>query len=114
MQGIIKYVGIITTALTPSVALALTTPGVPGGITGGALTGSGVVSIINNAVNLLLGVSTVIAIGYFVYGAVRYAMGNKDAGGIMQNAAIGLAFILGVGLIVNTIAGFINRGLNLG
>ena len=42
--------------------------------------------------------------------------GGKEGEGkkTMLNAAIGLAAILGVGLVVNSIAALISRGLNVG
>ncbi len=105
----------IGAVLVPVVALAALQPTVPTGIGGQTVTGSSVVALINQIVNYIVVVSVVIAVGFFIYGAIRYAMGNAEVGtSTMKNAAIGLAFMLGVGLIVNTIAGFINRGLNLG
>lgn len=118
MSKLMKYAVVAATlgaVLAPSFALAVVQPTVPPGVGGQALTGSSVVRIINDIVNILLGVSVVIAVGFFVYGGVRYAVGQPEVGKkTMFNAAIGIAAILGVGLVVNTIAGLINRGLNLG
>ncbi len=116
MKHILIYSTVIMLGLalaSPALA-AIVLPTVPG--TGGqALTGSGVVNVITQVFNWLVTISTIVAIGFFIYGGIRYAMGGAEAGkDILKNSAIGLAFILGVGLVVNTIAGLINRGLNLG
>ena len=109
-------IAVVVTVCMPSVALALTNPTVPSGIGGSALTGSGIVRIINDVVNTLITVAVVIGIGYFVFGAIQYfALGdNKKGKETMKNAAIGIGLILAIGLIVQTIAAWINRGLNLG
>jgi uncharacterized membrane protein YidH (DUF202 family) len=75
-----------------------------------------VVRIINDAVQILMTVSVVIGVGAFVYGAIQYfALGKEEDGKkLMKRAVIGVALILAVGLILNTIAGLINRGLNVG
>lgn len=98
----------------PALAATLQLPTPPPTGAAQGLTGSGIVNIITTGVNYLITISTVIAVGMFIYGGIKYATGSKDASGILKNAAIGLAAILGVGLVINTIAGFIGRGLNLG
>jgi hypothetical protein len=101
-------------ALAPSLALAVTVPAPPVGGTG--ITGSGLIAIINTVVQMLMTVSVVIGVGAFVYGAIKYFALGDDKGGkeMMKRAVIGIALILGIGLILNTIAGLINRGLNVG
>ena len=119
MKRITTYLMIMTVVAAvcmPSVALALTNPTVPSGIGGSALTGSGAVRIINDIVNTLITVAVVIGIGYFVFGAIQYFVLENNVKGkaTMKNAAIGIGLILAIGLIVQTIAAWINRGLNLG
>lgn len=81
-----------------------------------ALTGSGIVNIITQGVNYFIALSVVVAIAFFIWGAVQYVgIGKPEEGTAkMKQAALGLLAILGVGLLINTIAGLINRGLNLG
>ncbi len=116
MKQVLKY----STAIALSFAIAapalagLVLPTPPPTGSGQALTGSGVVNIITTAVNYLITISTVLAVAMFIYGGIKYAMGDPKAKDILKNAAIGLLAILGVGLLINTIAGLINRGLNLG
>lgn len=106
---------VIAMALAPSLAAAyIPTPTVPVG--GQTLTGSSIVRIINDVVQILMSVSVVIGVGYFVYGAIQYfALAKTDDGKAkMKNAVIGIALILAIGLILNTISGLIARGLNVG
>ncbi len=117
MKRITQYAvvaSVLALALAPSLALAVTLPTVPPGTGGQALTGQSVVDLVNQVVQYIVTISVIIAIGMFVWGAIKYATGDASATGIMKNAAIGLFAMLAVGLLVNTIAGFINRGLNVG
>lgn len=99
---------------TPAYAqLKLPTP--PPTNTSSSLTGSGIVNIITQGVNYLITVSVVLAVAAFIYGGIVYAVQDPKKGkDILKNAAIGLLAILGVGLVINTIAGLVSRGLNLG
>lgn len=116
MKNFLKYATTATVILAvaaPALAgLVLPTPPPTG--SGQSLTGSGIVNIITTIVNYVITVAVVIAVGMFVYGGIKYAMGDAKATGILKNAAIGLLAILGVGLLINTIAGLINRGLQVG
>ncbi|MCC6934537.1 MAG: hypothetical protein IT406_02525 [Candidatus Yanofskybacteria bacterium] len=107
--------------VAPTVALAITQPTIPPGVSGQTIKGSDVVRIINDVVQTLITISVVVAIGYFILGAINYATGQKflagdkgDGKSMMKNAVWGIALMLAIGLIINTVAGFINRGLNLG
>jgi hypothetical protein len=105
----------LAAALLPVAALAITQPTVPPGVGGEEITGSRVIQIIEDVVQIVIILSVTIAIGFFIYGGIRYAMGNADEGKtILKNAAIGLLAILAVGLVVSTIAGFVQRGGQLG
>jgi hypothetical protein len=100
--------------VSPALGATLILPTPPTG-GGPGVTGSGIVASITTIVNYLLIIATIVAVAYFVYGGVRYAMGGPAVGGpILKNAAVGLLAILGVGLVVNTISAFIGRGLNVG
>lgn len=117
MKQILKYSSAIALSFAiaaPALAgLVLPTPPPTG--SGPGLTGSGVVNIITTAVNYLITISVVLAVAAFIYGGVLYATGNAEKGKeFLKNAAIGLLAILGVGLLINTIAGLVSRGLNLG
>jgi len=116
MKRILKYAA-VTTALfalaAPALAATLVLPSAPPS-SAPAITGRNIVDIITTGVNYLLVVSVVLAVGAFVFGGVKYAMGDTKATEILKRAAWGLLAILGVGLVVNTIAGWLNRGLNLG
>jgi hypothetical protein len=109
--------GVIGAVLAPSLAFAaIITPAPPIGTPGSGLTGAGIIRIIEVAVQTLMTVSVVIGVGFFVYGAIQYfALAKPDDGKAkMKNAVIGIALILGIGLILQTVAGLINRGLNVG
>lgn len=118
MKRITQYAvvaSVLALALAPSLALAVTLPTVPPNTGGQEITGSSIVRIINDVVQIIVTISVIVAIGFFIWGAISYASGNADGGKEkMTNAAWGLFAMLAVGLLVNTIAGFINRGLNLG
>ena len=99
MQKLVKYV-------------ALVQPTVPIGNPSQVVTGSSLADLINSVVQYLLTISTVVAVGFIIYGALLYMgirgeEGKKSAGGILKNAIIGVVIVFAVGLILNTIARFI-------
>lgn len=118
MKQFLKYSTIVMLGVAiagPALAaIVLPTPPTTG--TGGVLTGSSIMSTITQVFNYLVALSTIIAIAMFIWGGIMYAVKGDSAGGkkTMLNAAIGLAAILGVGLVVNSIAALVNRGLNIG
>ncbi len=119
MKNIKQYISVLgtsfaATATAHAAQLRLPTPPPTG--TGEVVTASSIVEIITTGVNYLIGISTVIAVGVFVYGAILYTVSAKPDEGKakMQNAAWGLLAILGVGLGINTIAGLVQRGFGLG
>lgn len=108
-------ISVLAAVLAPSLAFALTSPVVP--IGGTVVTGSSIVRIINDIVQTLLTISVVIGVGAFIYGAILYfaVPGKTDDGKEwMKRAVIGVGLILAIGLVLNSIAALINRGLNLG
>ena len=73
------------------------------------VTSSSLAVLINSVVQWLLTISTVVAVGFIIYGALTYMglRGEKEkekAGGILKNALIGVAIVFGVGLLLSTIA----------
>ncbi len=84
---------------------------------GTALTLSGVIQLIANALTMLLGLAVTITIAMIVYGGFKMAWSRgddkafKEGKSIITNAIIGLVVILGTGIIINTIARFaVNPG----
>lgn len=106
---------VLTVVLVPAVTLAdfqLPTNPVDNGST--YIDGNRVMNIIESALNWAVTLGMIIAVAYFVWGAFNWVRGGAKAGkDIMLNAAIGIAFMLAVGLIVNSIAAWVNRGLTL-
>jgi hypothetical protein len=95
--------------------LALTAPTAPIG-SNQVLTGTSIVNLIQSLVQILLTVSIVLGVGFFIYGAIQYiGLGAEEDGKKkMKNAVIGIALIMALGLILNSIAACIGRGLQLG
>jgi hypothetical protein len=114
MHKLTKYIIVLASlavVLAPSLALAapIVQPTVP--VPGGQITESTIRNLIESIVNFLITISIVIAVGYLVWGGIQFVRGDVEGGkGTLKNGVIGVAIILGVGLILNTIAGFINRG----
>ncbi|MBP6885796.1 MAG: hypothetical protein KBC02_00940 [Candidatus Pacebacteria bacterium] len=118
MKKIKQYISVLGTSLLTTVtahAAQLELPKAPQTNAAAGLTGQGVVDIITQFVNLLVGVSTVIAVGVFVYGAILFTVLDKadDGKTKMKNAAWGLLAILAIGLGIRTIADFVARGLTI-
>ena len=95
--------------------LALTAPVAPIG-SNQVLTGSSIVNLIQQLVQILLTVSIVIGVGYFIWGAIQYiGLGDEEEGKKkMKNSVIGTGLIMALGLILNSLAAWIGRGLQLG
>jgi hypothetical protein len=95
--------------------LALTAPAVPVGSTQ-VITGSSIVNLIQSLVQILLTVSIVLGVGAFIYGAIQYiGLGDEAKGkALMKNSIIGIGLIMALGLILNSLAAWIGRGLQLG
>jgi len=97
--------------LAPSLALALTNPTLPPGIGGQAVTAGTIERLINSVVNFLITISVVLAVGVIVYGGIETMRGGWDKGKtIITRGVIGVAIVLGVGLILSTVARFVNTG----
>lgn len=72
-------------------------------------------SIIETIANFLIVVGVVIAVIYIIWGGIKYmtARGDatkaKEATTAIKNGIIGAAVVLGVGVILRTLAGLITR-----
>lgn len=95
--------------------LALTAPVAPIS-SNQVITGSSIVNLIQQLVQILLTVSIVIGVGYFIWGAIQYiGLGDEEEGKKkMKNSVIGIGLIMALGLILNSLAAWIGRGLQLG
>ena len=119
MKQLLKYSSIIALSFAiaaPALGVDIILPSAPPTDGSPGLTGSGVVDIITTGVNYLITVSVVLAIAFFIWGAIKYAGLGKPEDGtkMMTQAAWALLAILGIGLLINTISGLLSRGLNLG
>lgn len=98
--------------LAPSLAFAVAIPTV--NVPGQAVTAGTVETLINSIVNFLVTISIVVAVGVIVWGGLTYMRDPDKGKDILKNGVIGVAIILGVGLILNTISRFINTGGSIG
>jgi phosphatidylglycerophosphatase A len=106
----------IAAVLMPVLVLAstaITTPTPP--VTGTALTLANIEEIIRKVAQFLITVSVIIAVIFIIWGGVMYmaARGDdtkvEDAKKTIFNGIIGAAVVLGVGVILQTLAGLISR-----
>lgn len=105
----------LAAVLAPSLAYALVQPTVPIGNPNQAVTGSSLAKIINDVVQLLITISVVVAVGFIVWGGIQFVRNKPEEGKkILLNGVIGVAIILGVGLILQTVARFVNTGGQIG
>jgi len=97
----------------PLVALALPTPTPP--VSGNEVTLSQIEQLILRIVTFLVTFGIIVAVGFIIWGGIRWvaAMGNDDAvkkaRQTVLNGIIGAAIILGVGVILRTLAALITR-----
>lgn len=80
--------------------------------TGTPLTLEKVVTLITDALNILMGLAVTVTVAIMVYGGYQMAFSRgvqkafDDGKATLTNAIIGLIVILGVGIIINTISDF--------
>jgi hypothetical protein len=73
-----------------------------------------VLQFVQSAMNFLVTGGVLIGIGFIVYGGIRYIVSHGDAAkaktarGIVLNGLIGIGIILGVGILVNTVAAIVS------
>jgi uncharacterized membrane protein len=106
----------VATALLPLVAFgkkSLINPSAT--LTGDPVTLSNVEEIITEIASFLIVVSIIIAVIFIIYGGVRWMAARDDekavenAKKMIKNGVIGALVVLGVGVILNTLAGLISR-----
>ncbi|MDO8495606.1 MAG: hypothetical protein Q7S32_03785 [bacterium] len=114
MRKIGKWVIPAATILLPFVAMAaLTNPTAT--LTGKAITLTEIEDLITGAGRFLITISIIVAVIFIIYGGIRWitARDNDDAVAsakkIIMNGIIGAIIILGVGVILQTLAGVITR-----
>jgi len=89
---------------------ALAPAGLP--VTGSPVTLSEIQDRIQTIAQFLIVVSMVIAVIMIVYGGIRWMLApddSKAAKAIIRNGIIGAAIVLAVGVILQTVAGFVTR-----
>ena len=108
------YTGIISLALmTPFLALALVNPTPP--IQGSEIRLSEIQSIITQIAQVLIVLSVILAVIYIIIGGIAYMHAGGDEGRAKKakdriwKGIIGAAVVLGVGVILQTLAGLISR-----
>jgi len=114
MNRFIKYAVVamtVATMLVPVAALAqiTTTP-----VQGRGVTISEVMSLLQRFVQIAMTAGVIIAVLFFIWGGVKFMTGDSDLSknegkNIIKKAAIGALIILGVGVIMSTLAGIVSR-----
>ena len=104
----------VMAVLMPVLALAqLPVPTPP--TTGQPLTLIEIENLIRRIANFLIIISVIIAVIFIIWGAIMYMAARGDetrataARGTIWNGIIGAAVVLGVGVILQTLAGLITR-----
>lgn len=114
MRKISKWAIPVATALLPFVVLAAPlTPAIP---PGSAIDLNNIEDLIKGISRFLIVVSIVIAVIFIIYGGIRWiaaGAGNEDAikkaKAIVWNGIVGALIVLGVGVILQTLAGVVTR-----
>lgn len=99
--------------LTPVLAFALPTPTPP--VTGTGITLVEIQTLITRIAQFLIVVAVIIAVIFIIWGGILYMAARGDetkaetAKTTIYNGIIGAAVVLGVGVILQTLAGIITR-----
>lgn len=115
MRTIGKWVIPAATALLPFLVMAnIVNPSAT--LTGQAITLTEIKNLIEGLARFLVVISIVVAVIFIVYGGIRWIMagaGNEDAAknarNIILNGIYGALVVLGVGVILQTLAGVVAR-----
>ena len=105
----------IAAVLTPMLVLAATLPTPTPPTVGTAVTLNEIEALIRRIAQFLIIVSVIVAVIFIIWGGVMYmaARGNEEqatkAKTTIFNGIIGAAVVLGVGVILQTLAGLITR-----
>ena len=103
----------VAAVLTPVLAFALTAPTPP--VTGTAFTLVEIQALITKIAQFLIVISVIIAVIFIIWGGIMYmaARGDdtkvEDAKKTIYRGIIGAAVVLGVGVILQTVAGLVTR-----
>lgn len=107
---------VIALALLPVVALAATLPNPTPPISGTGVSVSELLGLINQVARWLIGISLVIVTIMIVYNALKmtiFSKGDdesvKEAKTSIKHAIIAALIIIGVGVILQTLVGIVNR-----
>lgn len=107
-----RWVIPVTMALLPALVLAqggFQTPPPPTA-GAGAITLIEVEQLIQRIAGFLIVVGVIIAVIFIIWGGIVYMAGNAEKGKEkLKNGIIGAAVVLGVGVILQTIAGLVAR-----
>lgn len=118
MKNITKTVLTATTVaavLMPILVLAVTLPTPTSPVTGGAISLAEMQQRIEQIAQFLIIVSVIIAVIFIIWGGIMYmaARGDEEKAGTAKttiyNGIIGALVVLGVGVILQTLAGVISR-----
>lgn len=113
MRKIGKWMIPAATALLPFVVFAIAPPVITD--QGGAVTLLQIEGLIKAIANFLVIVSVIVAVIFIIYGGIRWVMARdnddavKSAKAIVKNGIFGALVILGVGVILQTLAGVVAR-----
>lgn len=105
----------VMAVLMPVLVLAVTLPTPTPPTSGEAVTLDEIESLIRRIAQFLIIVSVIVAVIFIIWGGVMYmaARGDEDrvktAKSTIYNGIIGAAVVLGVGVILQTLAGLITR-----
>lgn len=103
----------VMAVLVPVLAQALPTPTPP--VTGDALDLNEIEALIERVARFLIIISIIIAVIFIIWGGIMYMAARGDetaatkAKDTIFNGIIGAAVVLGVGVILQTLAGLITR-----
>lgn len=112
MKTIGKWMIPAATALLPFVVLALAVPAIN---QTGAITLDEIERLIKGIAQFLIVVAVIIAVIFIIYGGIRWIMAREDetavtnAKAIVKNGIIGALIVLGVGVILQSLAGIVSR-----
>jgi len=104
------YIGLTAAALMlPLAALAIVLPNPSPVIGGGALTLTEIQDRIQQVAQFLIIISVVVAVIIIIIGGIGWMIGAEWGKTFFKNGIIGAAIVLGVGVILQTLAGLITR-----
>lgn len=107
---------VVALMLLPVVAMAATLPNPTPPVSGTGLSVSEVLGIINQVARWLIGISLVIITIMIIYNALKMTLFSKgddaridEAKSSLKRAVVAALIIIGVGVILQTLVGIVNR-----